>query len=328
MTTRRIGSRRRFLVAGVLGAMLSCAAFAQKRTVKIGILSPRSLRTSFLTPPLVQRLAELGYREGSGMVLEYRSADDKIERFSRLARELIDARCDIIFAVGPLAAVTALRDARVNAPVVFYANEYDPVASGIVATLARPEGNFTGVYVSQNALVAKRLELMRETVPSVRHFLALSDSFSRAQLGAARKAAEALGLRFTAVEFFEQPYDFAGAFERGRQAQVDAFLLLSSPTFATHFGTLLALVHNHRLPAVGAVVFSERGLLLGYGPHAANGARRVAELGARILKGAKPSDVPVEQDDNFELVINAKAAKALGVNLPESVRARAVRIVS
>src|SRR5512145_656392 len=98
MTTRRISSRRRVFVVGVLGAILSCAASAQKRTVKIGILSPRSLRTSFLTPHLVQRLAELGYREGAGIVLEYRSVDDAIERFPRLARELIDARCDIIFA--------------------------------------------------------------------------------------------------------------------------------------------------------------------------------------------------------------------------------------
>jgi len=286
------------------------------------------LRTSFLTPALVDRLAELGYRQGPAATYEYRSADDHIDRFPRLARELIDARCDIIFAIGPEVAVKALRDARATVPVVFYANEYDPLAAGIVKTLGRPEGNFTGVYVPQNALVAKRLELMRETLPSVRHFLTLSDAFSRVQLDVARKAADAVGARLSAVEFSEQPYDFAAAFERGRQAQADAFLMLSSPAFATHFSTCLALLAKYRLPAVGSIVFAERGLLLGYGPHPTKGARRAAELGAQILRGAKPTDIPVEQDDNFELVVNAHAAKVLGVKLPESVRVRAVRIVS
>jgi putative ABC transport system substrate-binding protein len=289
-------TRRHVLLAGALSALIARYAGAQASPVRIGILSPRSLHTSFMTPAVIQRLAALGYREGAGAILEYRSAEDQIERYPQLARELINARGDIIFAMGPEAAVTALRQARVTVPVVFYASEYDPVAAGIVKTLARPEGNFTGVYVPQNALVAKRLELMRETVPSVRHP--------------------------------EQPYDFAGAFEKGKKVQVDGFLMLSSPSFATHLGTCLALLEKYRLPAVGAIVFAEKGLLLGYGPHATQGARRAAELGARILKGAKPADIPVEQDDNFELVINAKAAKMLGVKLPESVRARAVRIVS
>ena len=321
-------SRRQVLLAGALCALGLRQTGAQSRPITIGILSPRSLRTSYFTPILVQRLAELGYARGSAAKIEYRSADDDIGRFPQLARELVNARCDIIFAVGPAAAVRALRDARAAMPVVFYASEYDPVAVGVVKTLARPEANFTGVYVSQDALVAKRLELMRETLPSVRHFLTLSDSFSRPQLGAARKAAEALGVRFTAIEFSEQPYDFAGAFETGRQAKVDAFLMLSSPPFATHFETCLALIGKHRLPAVGAVLFAEKGLLLGYGSHPTRGVRRVAELGVRILKGTKPPDIPVEHDDNFELVINSRAAKALGVKLPESLRARAARIVS
>lgn len=197
-------TRRHVLLAGALSALIARYAGAQASPVRIGILS-----------------------EGAGAILEYRSAEDQIERFPQLARELINARCDIIFAMGPEAAVTALRQARVTVPVVFYASEYDPVAAGIVKTLARPEGNFTGVYVPQNALVAKRLELMRETVPSVRHP--------------------------------EQPYDFAGAFEKGKKVQVDGFLMLSSPSFATHLGTCLALLEKYRLPAVGAIVFAEKG---------------------------------------------------------------------
>lgn len=320
-------SRRDLIIAGALGAVTP-RAFAQPRKVRVGILSPRPLNSSFLTPTLVRGLGELGYRQGETMILEYRSADDDVARFSGLARELIAAKCDIIFAVGPYQAVNALREARTSIPVIFYANEYDPVAKGIVQTLRRPEGNFTGVYVSQDALVAKRLEIMRETIPSVRHFFCLSDPFSHEQLAVARKAAAAIQARLTAVEFKGLPYDFAGAFEVGRKAKVDAFLMLSSPAFATHFDTCLLHIEKGRLPGIGSAVFSEKGLLLGYGPHPTKGVRRVAALGAKILKGAKPAEVPVEQDDDFELIVNARAAKALGVKLPESIRARAIRVVS
>jgi putative ABC transport system substrate-binding protein len=319
-------SRRRFIELCVLGGAAPCA-FAQAQRVKVGILSPRPLATSFFTSAVVQRLSELGYRQGANMVLEYRSADDEAARFLPLARELVEARCDIVFAIGPEAAVMALRRARASMPVVFYANEYDPLAKGIVQSLARPEGNFTGVYVPQDALVAKRVELMRETIPSVRHFLTFSDGFTGNQLPVARKAVASVGARLTAVELTNQPYDFVGGFEVGRKAGADAFLMLSSPSFATHFASMLALIEKHRLPAVGNLVFSERGLLLGYGPHPTKGSRRVAELGAKILEGTKPANLPVEQDDQFELVVNATAAKALDVTLPESVRVRAVRIV-
>jgi putative ABC transport system substrate-binding protein len=320
-------SRRRFIQVCALGG-IAPRVFAQSRKVKVGVLSPRPLTASFLTPTLVRRLAELGYRQGETMTLEYRSADDDIRRFAGLARELIAARCDIIFAVGPYQAVNSLREARTSIPVVFYANEYDPLAKGIVKTLSRPEANFTGIYVPQDALVAKRLELLRETIPSVRHFFTLSDAFSQEQLGAARKAAASVNARLTVVEFKGLPYDFAEAFEVGRKAQVDAFLMLSSPAFATHFGTCLVHIERNRLPGIGSTVFSEKGLLLGYGPHPTTGLRRAAEQGAKILKGAKPAEIPVEQDNDFELIVNARAVKSLGVKLPESIRARAIRVVS
>jgi len=318
--------RRRILLTGALG-VLAPFALGQRRHVRVGMLSPRPLRTSFYTSAIVQRLAELGYRNGEGMILEYRSADDRAERFPKLAQELIDAKCDIIFAVGTLQGIVALQRAGTQIPVVFYANEFDPVEKGIVKSLGRPGGNFTGMYVAQDALVAKRIELLREAVPSVRHVLTLSDSFTQEQLGVVRKAAASVGVRLTAIEFARTPYDFGSAFESGRKAGANAFLMLSSPAFASNFGTCLALIEKDRLPAVGAVVFSERGLLLGYGPHPTNGARRMAEMGVKILQGAKPAEMPVEQQSDFELVVNAKTAKALGVKLPESIRARAIRVV-
>jgi putative ABC transport system substrate-binding protein len=319
--------RRQFLIGNLLAAIAPVAALAQARPVKVGMLVPRPLAESILAPTIVQRLAELGYREGSGMVLEYRSADGFADRFPRLARELINLKCDVIFAVGAEQAARALRDARSSVPVVFYAQSYEPLEKGIVTSLARPDGNITGVYVPQNALVAKRFEIMREVVPMARRFLVLSDVYTRDQLTAARKAAEIAGLQVTVVEFSKLPYDFAGAFETGSNARVEAFAILSSPVFATNLDAIAGLLAKYRLPSIGTGAFVDSGLLLGFGPHPAKGMRRAAELGARILKGAKPADLPVEQVDEFELVINAKTAKALGVKIPESVLARAVRIV-
>jgi putative ABC transport system substrate-binding protein len=320
-------NRRRFLLAGTLGALGIADARAQSRPKRVGILSPRPLSESVLTPNIVKRLDELGYRQGAGMVLEYRSADGHADRFPKLARELIDARCDVIFAVGPEQAARALRDARPTMPIVFYANDYDPLEKGIVKSLSRPEGNITGVYVPQNALVVKRFEFMRETVPTARRFLVLSDPFTRDQLSAARKVAQAMGLHITAVEFARQPYDYAAAFESGRQVKVDALMVLTSPAFAAHWAVWVDLTEKHRLPGIGTSVFAQNGLLLGYGAHPTKGSRRTAELGARILNGTKPVDIPVEQDDEFELVINAKTARTLGLKIPESVMARATRIV-
>jgi putative ABC transport system substrate-binding protein len=320
-------SRRRFIQVCAVGA-IAPTAFAQRRPVKVGMLSPRPLAKSFFTPAVVQRLGELGYRAGDTMVLEYRSADDRHERFGKLARELIDAKCDVIFAVGTQHGVMALRDARTSIPVVFYANEFDPVEKGVVKSLGRPGTNFTGLYVPQDALSAKRLELLRETVPAVGHVLTFSDPFTQEQLIVVKKAAALIGVRLTAVEFTGLPYDFEAAFEAARKAKVDAFLMLSSPAFATTFASSFAMIEKNRLPSIGATVFSERGLLLGYGPHPSRGGRRIADMGVRILEGASPADIPVEQESDFELVVNAKTAKALGVKLPESIRARAIRVVS
>jgi putative ABC transport system substrate-binding protein len=303
-------SRRQFVVAGALGAIAPVGAFAQARPVKIGILAPRSLAESNLTGNIVQRLAELGYRQGSEMVLEYRSAEGHADRFGRLARELIEAKCDLIFAVGPEHAARALRDAHSTTPVVLYANDYDPLEKGIIKSLSRPEGNITG-----------------EAVPTARRFLVLSDPFTQDQLVAARKAADMMGLQITVVEFAKQPYDYAAAFETGRKAKTQSLMMLTSPAFSADFATWVGLAQRQRLPGIGTGLFGERGLLLGYGAHPTKGTRRAAELGARILKGARPADIPVEQDDEFELVVNSKTAKALGLKIPESVRARATKIV-
>jgi putative ABC transport system substrate-binding protein len=216
-------TRRQFLVAGALGALSARYAAAQSRPVRVGILLARPLNQSFYGPGIVRRLAELGYREDSSMVVEHRSADGMADRFPALARELIQANCDVIFAVGPEQPVRALQIAGSRVPVVFLAVDYDPLEKGIVTSLSRPDRNATGVYIPQALLAAKRLEIMREVLPRARRFLVLSDIFSKDQVAAVRDAADAAKVQLTVIEFGKSPYDFAAAFESAHQARVEGF---------------------------------------------------------------------------------------------------------
>jgi putative ABC transport system substrate-binding protein len=320
--------RRRFLIGGMLGAMGFSRAAAQTRRAKIGMLSARPLRGSFYVSAVVQRLAELGYGERTGTVFEVRSADGKVDQYPRLARELVEQKCDVIFAIGPVYTARALQDARSQAPVVFLAVDYDPLDKRIITSLGRPSGNITGVYIPQAELAAKRMQIMHEVVPAARRFLVFVDVYSMDQIAAVRKAAEAARVELTVIEFLKPPYDYPSAFEAGRKAQVEALIGLASPVFAANAAALSAFLVKYRLPgAASSVPHAEAGFLISYGADVTKVSRRVAEIGARILKGAKPADIPVEQADEFELAVNAKTARALDVRIPESVLARATRIV-
>jgi putative tryptophan/tyrosine transport system substrate-binding protein len=319
-------SRREFLFAGTVGALAPAHVLAQQKTVRVGVLSPRSLSESSYAPHLVRRLEELGFRPGSTMALEYRSTDGVVERFAPLARELIDRRCDIIFALG-LLPTQALRDARAQMPVVFLAIEGDPIRQGLVSNLRRPEGNFTGVYIPQEAMVGKRFEVLREVMP-VRRLLVLVDPAGKALVEIARRYAELAGIDLTIVQFSRPPYDFEGAFAQGLRAKVEAAMLLDSPRFSNDRVEISALLLKHRLPSTSySVQHVQAGILMSFSANQSKAARRTAELGVQILRGAKAADIPVEQADEFELSINAKTARALGVKMPESVLARATRIV-
>jgi putative ABC transport system substrate-binding protein len=321
-------SRRQFVVASALGAIAPAWAFSQARSVRIGILAPIPRVKSIPIPSLVERLGELGYRENAGMLLEYRSADGAVDRFAKLARELIDVNCDLIFAIGPEHSARAMLDARSPVPVVILAIDYDPVEKGIIASLRRPEANMTGVYLPQAALAVKRLEIAREVVPKARKLLVLADAYSRDQLDAVRKAAEGAGVSLTVVDFTKQPYDYAAAFEIGRRAGVEALVGLTSPVFAADGGAISALLSQHRLPGVAFFPrLAEEGFLMSYGADIVKAARRVADIGVRILKGAKPADIPLEQSDAYELVVNLKTAKKLGLKIPYAVLARATRVI-
>jgi len=316
-------TRRQFMLAGALGALSTRYAVAQVRPVRVGMLTPRA--RSFFAPTVVRRLAELGYREGSSMVLEYRHADGVVERFPQLARELINLKCDLIFAIGPEHAARALRDAPSPAPVVFLAVDYDPLEKGIVASLARPGGNLTGVYALNPEVTLKRLEIAQELLPKASRFLVLSDVYTRDQLSALQQVADARRVQLTVAEFVK-PHRYPAAFEAARQARAEGLIVLTSPVFADDRAEISALAVNHRLPAVG-FVSPEADFLVGYSSNVTKMAYRVAEIAAQILKGAKPAEIPVEQAGEFDLVVNLKTAKALGLKIPYSLMARATKVV-
>lgn len=300
-------------------------ASAQTRTVRIGFLGPR--QKSVLTPAVLKRLGELGFVEGKNMIVENRSADGVAERFPALARELIQLKCDLIFAVGAEHPARALLDAKTAIPVVILANDYDPVTAGIVSSLRRPGGNFTGIYVPEPTMAAKRLELIREIVPKVKRFLVLADRFSKHSLEILRKAADQMRLEIVPETFETVPYAFESAFARSRAAGIDAVIVLPSPVFHDNRRRIAELALNHRYASVSNGANAEAGLLLGYSANTDKAFARAGDIAARILGGAKPGDIPVEQSTEFELTINLKTARALGIAIPQSIAVRANRVI-
>ena len=301
---------------------------AQERTVRIGALVGR--RNSIFLPPLLKRLGELGYVEGRNLVLDYRSTDGVVERFPPLARELIDAKCDLIFAIGAVQGARALVEAKSLIPVVIIANDYDPVKSGIVPNLRRPGGNFTGVYLSQLELSAKRLELMRAILPAATRYLVLGDAGTKDQLDATREAARQLRVEVVVETFGSPPYDIEAAITKNRAPRVEALIVLTSPHLVDQRARISELTMKQRLPAsvgYGAASWGDAGFLIAYAAGQNKMATRAADMAASILKGGKPGEIPIEQATNYELVINLKTAKALGITIPQSVLLRADRVI-
>ena len=318
-------TRRSVILAGM--ALSIAPALAQKRPVRIGMIAPLPRDKSIVSPIAIQALSDLGYPEGGGAILEYRITGGAEARAPAVARELIRLNCDIIFAFEE-AALRALQDQRSPAPVVFFAVDFDPVESGLVKNVRRPEGNMTGVYGHVAALSAKKLELAQEMIPGAKHFLVFSDGHSKSQLQALRAAVTTRRAELTVIEYTQPPYDLVAGFEAGRRAGVEAFIGISSPHLAARRAELGELFLKYRLPAVVArLSLSEPGFLAGYSFNLQKLVRRMVEIGVRVLKGAKPSDIPLQQADEFELYVNMKTAKALGLKVPYAVLARATKMI-
>jgi len=321
-----VTTRRQFVAAGAL-APFALHARAQARAVKIGILSSRSAKTSSVYGLLVHALAQLGYREGGNLRLEHRSSESAPGREPALARELIEQKCDLIFALGPSSTARAFSKLLTRVPVVFLALDYDPQQKGIVTSLRHPSGNMTGVYALEAARAAKQLEVALQVLPAAQRFMVFTDNATKEQLAGLKNAVDRRGVDLLVVEYAERPYDFAQAFDMAHQENVQAFIGLSSAGFTAERPALVDHLLRYRLPAFVASGSMSEAFLAACGIDFATAARRMAEMAARILKGANPADIPVEEVNEFEVVVNLKTAKKMDVTVPQAVLARATRVV-
>ena len=315
------------LALGVLAVPLAAGGQPPGKVPRVGILRAGILPAGDLfMEPFRQGLRDLGYVEGQNILLEFRSAEGKPERFPALAADLVRSKVDIIVASGT-AGIRAARKASTTIPIIM-AVHGNPVEVGFVNSLARPGGNITGLSFMNPELSAKRVELLKELVPKLRRVVALWDPTTlRLNADVTSRAAQSLGLELEVIEARGRA-DFASAFAAARRQRAGAVIPLASPVFVSERRVLVDLAARHRLPAVYETrEFVDEGGLVSYGAHYPDLFRRAAVYVDKILKGAKPADLPVEQPMRFELVINLKTAKTLGVTFPQSIFIRTDQVI-
>jgi len=310
--------------------VLSVAAEAQqaKKVPRVAFLSLPSSGPDLRSEAFRQGLREFGYTEGQNIVVEYRWADDKTERLAGLAAELVGLKPDVIVTASTLAA-QAVKNATMTIPIVM-SGVGDAVDSGLVASLARPGGNLTGTTLITPDLMGKQLELLKEIVPRITRVAVLGiagNPTSGLDLRATRDAARILGLQLQVIEV-GGPEEFGSAFSEFAKGRCGGLLGLGSPIMVNNRQHIADLAIKYRLPAVfWQKEHAEAGALMAYGSPFTDSFRRAAYFVDRILKGAKPADLPVEQPTKFELVINLKTAKQIGITIPQSVLYRADRVI-
>ena len=322
--------RREFItMLGGAAAVLPLAARAQQpaKLPTIGYLGANSASAMRKwTDAFVQRLSEFGWVEGRTVAIEFRWAEGRSERYRQIAAEFVDLKVDVIVTVG--AAVEAAKQVTSVIPIVF-AVANNPVGIGLVASLARPGGNVTGLSNETADLAGKRLELLREVVPGLRR-LAIMANFgypaSVLEMREVEATASALGLEVITPEI-RRAEDIAPAFE-GLRERAEALSVITDPLMITNRLQINTLAQGARLPAIyPAREYTESGGLISYGANYPDLFRRAAEFVDKILRGTKPSDIPIEQPTKFELIINLKTAKTLGLTIPDKLLALADEVI-
>jgi putative ABC transport system substrate-binding protein len=289
----------------------------------VGVLinnAPGSLTLGAFT----KGLRDLGYVDGKNITIDIRSAGGKPDALPRLAADLIERKVDIIYATGP-AAIRAARGATSVAPIVAMDLETDPVDAGWVKKLARPEGNLTGLFLNLPGLAGKWLELLKAAAPGIRRVGVLWDSTTgTSQMVAAKAAAPTFAVDLQVMEMRGDQEEIDAALMAGVDAGSRALLILSSPAISNHQKRIADFALKNRLPAISPFrSFADAGGLLAYGPNVNDMRRRAASYVDKILKGARPGDLPIEQPTKFEMVINLITARALRLNIPRSLLVRA-----
>jgi putative tryptophan/tyrosine transport system substrate-binding protein len=324
--------RRREFIAlfgcAAVGWPIASLAQQQPKPLRVGIASLANQRSAQPFVAFDQRLSELGYVDGQDIIVEFIGLEGHIDRMSEAMRELVRRQVNIIVAFGPEIALRAAIAASTSIPIVMVAIDYDPLARGYVTSLARPGGNITGVFLQQIDLARKRIEFLSKAFPDLRSATVFWDLPSADQWRAAQEAGRAVGLRLAGAELRELPYDYEGGLAQAPADHRNALIVMNSPIFFRDRERLAQFALQHRIPSMFAWrEWVDAGGLISYGPSFTGIARRTAEYVDRIGRGAKPAELPIEQPTNFELVVNLKTAKVLGLTIPPSLLARADEVI-
>jgi putative ABC transport system substrate-binding protein len=331
----RIRLRRRdFLAAlgaGALAAPFASFAQQQGKVWRVGFLSLRRIEISesdYYYGPFRNGMRELGYVEGKNLLIDWRSAEGKSERLPSLATELVNLKVDVIVTTGT-PVTSAAQKATTIIPIVMGSGG-DPVGSGFIKSLARPEGNITGLSNMSGDISLKQLEMLLEMVPKLSRVAVLMNPSNPPEVNTSKKVeaeGQKRGVKILRAEA-RTPQEIDNAFSWMRQQNAGALLVFNDVLFAQQKSQIAELTAKHRLPAMARDwIFTEAGILMSYGPSLAGQYRYAATFVDKIFKGAKPADLPVEQPTLFELVINGKTAKTLGLKIPQSLLIMANKVI-
>jgi putative ABC transport system substrate-binding protein len=317
--------RREFIALASAWPLVARAQ--QQRTGKIPRIGFLLNVQSELVVALFDGLRDAGYIDGHNMVVETRFAGNTLDRIGEVANELVALNCDVIFAAGPY-AIQALVRATTTTPIVGIDLESDPIANGWASSIGRPGGNLTGVFLDHPELGGKQIELLKEAVPTLSRLAFLWDStVGLIQFRATEASARTAGVAPLSLPVQRQE-DFKGAFDRAASEQADAVVVLSSPLIFWQRSQIADLALKVRLPTISLfTLFPRSGGLMAYGPNFPDMWKRAATYVDRILKGAKAGELPIERPSKFELVINLKTAKALGLDVPWFLQQRADEVI-
>ena len=327
----RVITRRRLLAAGTAWPTLVWTGAARAQAIK------SHLRVGYLISQLPdyylesfrQRLSELGYIDGKNIWIDSLNMEGRLDQAERLVLELA-ARKPNVIVLPNVASMNAAKKLGLSLPFVVHSS-LDPVETGFAASLARPGGNFTGIANLQRALSAKRLEVIRDLLPKISGLAILWDANGPGPKVAAAEyeaAARRLNWRFQSLPIRDPNPDFEGAFQEAAARKAGALVIVSNPLMSAHRGSIAALASRYRMPLIGEHEYwASSGVLFTFGANIPDIGRRMAYLAHLVLQGAKPADLPFEQPTRFDLILNVKTAKALGITIPQSVLVRADRVI-
>ena len=326
---RKVGVLSIVFVTLLLAVAVIAVAQQPKKISRIGFLSATSLSIiSSRIEAFRQGLRELGYVEGKNIVIEWRSTEGKADLLPALAAELVHLKVDIIVAAGS-SATRAAKEATTTIPIVM-TQDTDPIGTGVVASLARPGGNITGLSTLAPEVSGKRLELLKEIIPKLSRVAVLGTSTRPGNAQSLKEVELAAGAFKVQVQYLDilDVKDIETAFRAATKGRADTVLVLQSPIFFSQRKQIADLAIKNRLAAIyPQTEYTEAGGLMDYGANTPDLFRRAATYVDKVLKGAKPADLPVEQPTKFDLVINLKTAKQIGLTIPPNVLARADRVI-